>query len=281
MRAGPKAAPLDRPLPLSTLPKTGGARVVAFIQTFIRVPKGKGARKPFTARPWQRELIGGVFDAPRPRSALWSMPRGNGKSALAATLGLFGLLGDGVEGASVVVVAADERQARIVFGAAARMVELSKQLDQRVQLFHDRLYIPRTGSTFQVLPAEPHRLEGLDPSLAIIDEIGVVDRRVYEVVMAASGKRETSLVFMIGTPSPDGTDSVMWEQIAHGRENPEDTSFRLVEYGAPPDCELDDEKAWEIANPALDDSCTATPCARYSRPSCARAPTAAPGWANG
>jgi phage terminase large subunit-like protein len=43
------------------------------------------------------------------------MPRGNGKSALAAALGLYGLLGDGVEGASVVVVAADERQARIVF----------------------------------------------------------------------------------------------------------------------------------------------------------------------
>jgi hypothetical protein len=63
MRAGPKAAPLDRPLPLSTLRKTGGPRAVASIQPFIHVPKGKGARKPFTARPWQRALIGGVFDA--------------------------------------------------------------------------------------------------------------------------------------------------------------------------------------------------------------------------
>jgi phage terminase large subunit-like protein len=52
-----------------------------------------------------------VFNKPRPRSALWSLPRGNGKSAIAATLGLYGLFGDGVEGAHVVVVAADERQA--------------------------------------------------------------------------------------------------------------------------------------------------------------------------
>jgi phage terminase large subunit-like protein len=213
MQAGPKAAPLDRPLPLSTLPKTGGARVVAFVEKFIRVPKGKGAGRPFKVRPWQRQLINGVFDAPRPRSALWSMPRGNGKSALAATLGLYGLLGDGVEGASVVVVAADERQARIVFGAAVRMVELSRQLDQRVQAFHDRLYLPRTGSEFRVLPAEPKGLEGLDPSLAIVDEIGVVDRRTYEAIAGAMGKRDNSLLLMIGTPSPDGTESVMWEQV--------------------------------------------------------------------
>jgi len=111
MQAGPKAAPLDRPLPLATLPKAGGPRVVAFIEKFIRVPKGKGARKPLRVRPWQRELICGVFDRPRPRAALWSMPRGNGKSAL-APLGLYGLLGHGMEGASVVVVAAKERQRR-------------------------------------------------------------------------------------------------------------------------------------------------------------------------
>jgi len=253
MHAGPKAAVNDRALPLSRLPKAGGARVVAFLERFIVVTKGAGARKPLRVRPWQRELIRGVFDKPRPRSALWSMPRGQGKSTLAAGLGLYGLFADGVEGASVVVVAADERQARIVFGTAVRMVELSEPLAERTQVFHDRLYVPRTGSTFQVLPAVPHHLEGLDPSLAIIDEIGVVDRRVYEVVLAASGKRDTSLVLMIGTPSPDGDESVMWDLIEYGREHPDDRSFHLAEYGAPAGCDLDDEDAWEAANPALDD----------------------------
>ncbi len=95
-------------------------------------------------------------------------------------------------------------------------------------------------------------MEGLDPSLAIVDEIGVVDRRTYEVIAAASGKRPTSLTLCIGTPSPDGEDSVMFELVQHGREH-HDPSFRLVEYRAPDGCDLDDEAAWAAANPALDD----------------------------
>jgi phage terminase large subunit-like protein len=52
-----------------------------------------------------------------------------------------------------------------------------------------------------VLPAEPRSLEGLDPSVAVVDEIGVVDRGVYEVLMAAMGERATFLTLMIGTPA--------------------------------------------------------------------------------
>jgi phage terminase large subunit-like protein len=209
VRAGPKAAVDDSPLPWRPR-KTGGARVVAFVERFVVVPKGTGARRPMRVRPFQRRLICDVFDPPRPRLGLWSLPRGNGKSALASALGLYGLHGDDVEGASVVVVASDERQAGIVFRTAVRMTELSPELLARTQVFQDRPYVPRTGSEFRVLPAEPKRLEGPDPSLAIVDEIGVVDRRVWEVVASASGKRDLSLVLAIGTPSPDGPDSVMW-----------------------------------------------------------------------
>ncbi|MDP9302534.1 MAG: terminase large subunit, partial [Actinomycetota bacterium] len=201
MKEGPKSAASSEPLDLSGLPKAGGARAVAFLERFVVIPKGTGARKPMKVRPWQAELVHGVLDDPRPRFALWSLPRGNGKSALGAALGLYGLHADGVDDAMVVVVAADERQARIVFRAATRMTELSEDLVDRTQIFQDRLYVPSTGSTFQVLPAEAHRLEGLDPSMAIIDEIGVVDRRTYEVIASATGKRETSLTLMIGTPS--------------------------------------------------------------------------------
>lgn len=252
MRPGRKGDPLSLPLDLAGLPRTGAARVVAFLELYVRTTKGKGARKPLKVRPFQRELIGGVFNAPRPRAALWSMPRGQGKSTLAAGLGLYGLFAYRVEGASVVVVASDERQARIVWGTAVRMVELESRLEERVQTYHDRLYIPRTGSEFRVLPAEPRGLEGLDPSLAIVDEIGVVDRRTYEAVAGATAKRKDSLLLMIGTPSPDGAESVMWELVEHGRTG-DDAAFRLVEFGAPPDVDIDDETAWEQANPALDD----------------------------
>jgi phage terminase large subunit-like protein len=251
MRAGPKAAVDESPLPWRSR-KTGGTRVKAFVERFVVVPKGAGARRPMRIRAWQARLLGGVFDEPRPRLGLWSLPRGNGKSALASAIGLYGLHGDGVEGARVVVVASDERQAGIVFHTAVRMTELSEPLLARTQMFQDRLVVPATGSEFRVLPAEPRRLEGLDPSLAIVDEIGVVDRRVWEVIAAASGKRDRSLVLAIGTPSPDGPDSVMWMLREAGLEGG-DPSFAFAEFAAGAGCELDDEAAWRIANPALGD----------------------------
>ena len=59
-------------------------------------------------------------------------------------MGLYGLLGDRVEGAQVLVVASDERQARIIFNTARRMVELNPDLAARVQVFADHLLEPRT-----------------------------------------------------------------------------------------------------------------------------------------
>ena len=134
-----------------------------------------------------------VLDAdPKPRTAGWMMPRGQGKSTLVAALGLYDLLlGD--EGAAVVVAATDERQAGIVFRTAVRMVELHPELDAAgCSRIKTELRVPRRGASFQCLPAEPKRLEGLDYTLAILDEIGVIGRDTYEVMNLAQGKRRAS-----------------------------------------------------------------------------------------
>ena len=254
MRAGPKAAVDGSPLPFRSR-KVGAARFAAFCDQFVVTPKGTGARGRMRLRPWQVELVGSILDpAPRPRLAGWMMPRGQGKSTLVAALGLYDLmLGD--EGASVVVAATDERQASIVFRTAARMVELNEDLSGRVQLFRDRLYVPERGASFVCLPAEPKRLEGLDPTLAILDEIGVISRDVYEVVSLAQGKRETSTLLGIGTPGPNPHDSVLSDLRDYAAAHPEDTSLVWREFSAagyehhPVDC----AHCWELANPALDD----------------------------
>jgi phage terminase large subunit-like protein len=132
-------------------------------------------------RPWQRALIASTWDQrPRPRLAGWMLPRGQGKTSLTAVLALYELL-VGEEGAQVVVVATDERQAGLCHRVASRMVELHPELEAREQ-YADQLTVPARGSSFQVLPAVPKRLEGLDFTLAIVDEAGRVDQEVYEVV---------------------------------------------------------------------------------------------------
>jgi phage terminase large subunit-like protein len=111
VKAGPKAAVTAAPLDLSMLPRSGGARIVAFIHRFLLTPKGHGAREPMRLRPFQREIVHGLY-RPGVRQGLVAMPRGNGKTTLAAAIALADLFAGG-EGGRAYCCAADERQARL------------------------------------------------------------------------------------------------------------------------------------------------------------------------
>lgn len=255
MKAGPKAQVTAGPLDLSMLPaRRDHRRVAAFCAEYLRVPRGHGALEPFRLRPWQREIVRGLYPArgARPRTGLVSLPRGNGKSTLAAALGLYALLADDEEGAEVLCVATDERQAKIVFNAARRMVELDDRLADRVQVYQDKLRFPERDATFAPLPADPSALQGWAPSMTVVDELHVVDEAVWEAMTLAAGKRPQSLTVAISTPAAD-KDSVMWRLIQHGRSGDDGAAFYLKEYAAPDGCPVDDEDAWRTANPALGD----------------------------
>jgi phage terminase large subunit-like protein len=161
-------------------------------------------------------------------------------------------LADRVEGAQVICVASDERQARIILNTARRMVELDPALYDRVQVFKDHLLEPHTDSTLFALPADPGALQGWDPSLAIVDELHVVTDDTFEAMAARAGKRDRSLLLAISTPPKVGDDGVMRRLVDHGRAG-EDSSFFFREFAAPAGCALDNEAAWALANPALDD----------------------------
>jgi hypothetical protein len=128
----------------------------------------------------------------------------------------------GAEGAQVVVVATDERQAGLCHRIASRMVELHPELEARVQQYADALTVPSRGSSFQVLPAVPKRLEGLDFTLAIVDEAGRVDTEVYEVVSLATGKQKSSVVLAIGTPGPELEETVLGRLRTYCADHPDD-----------------------------------------------------------
>jgi phage terminase large subunit-like protein len=251
VKPGPKGNLDAPPLDLRRLPKARGARCIAFCERYITVPKGTGAKHRLRLREWQRSIVRGVLE-PHVRQALVAIPAGNGKSTLAAAIGLYGLLADGVEGAQVLVVASDERQARIIFRTAKRMVELDKDLSARVQVFADHLLEPRTDSIFMALPADAGSLQGWDPSMALVDELHVVTDDTFEAMAARAGKRDRSLLLAISTPPKAGDDGVMRRLVDHGREG-FDPSFYFTEFAAPAGCPVDDEDAWAVANPALDD----------------------------
>jgi phage terminase large subunit-like protein len=254
VKAGPKTAVDGSPLPLRGSRRRELA-VSRFATDYIRVPRGHGVRKPLRLRPWQRSLIAATWDQrPRPRLAGWMLPRGQGKTSLTAVLALYELLA-GVEGAQVVVVATDERQAGLTFRIAVRMVELHPELEARVQLYHDHMTVPARGASFTVLPAVPKRLEGLDYTLALVDEAGRVDQEVYEVVALATGKQQASMVLAIGTPGPELEETVLGRLRAYAADHPDDPLVVWREHSAagfeghPVDC----RHCWQLANPALGD----------------------------
>ena len=174
MRAGPKGTVKADPLDFTGWPSNRARRREKFIGEYLITPRGHGAGEPFKLRPFQREIIRGSF-APGIRTALVSIPRANGKTMMAAALGLAEMF-VGAASAEVLVVASDQRQANITLRYARRMVELNPALAERVQVYADRLYLPENDATLLPLPAEPGALHGHDPSLLVVDELHVVDR---------------------------------------------------------------------------------------------------------
>jgi phage terminase large subunit-like protein len=238
------------PLDFTGWPRGRASRRLRFIREQCLVPRGHGAGKQVRLREFQREIIRGAF-APGIRTALVSIPRANGKTALAAMLGLAELF-VGPPSAEVLIVASDQRQADLTLKLARRMVELNPVLAERVHVFRDRLVVPENDALLLPLPAEPGGLHGHDPSLLILDELHVVTREVFEAASTAAGKRAESLTLAISTPS-SSPDSLMWELVQHGRTG-DDPAFYLKEFAAPAGCAVDDRSAWKVANPALADS---------------------------
>lgn len=169
-----------------------------------------------------------------------------------SVLAAYHLFADDVEGAEVITVATDERQARIVFNRVRRMVELSPALSEQVQIFQDRIYLPHTDSSLFPLPAAVDALQGYSPTFAVVDELHFVKEETWSAMTLASGKREHSLVLGISTPG-DSRESVLWNLVQYGRDNPADPAFYFREYMAPLSSDIADEAAWETANPALGD----------------------------
>lgn len=247
MKSGAKGTIKVEPLDFKGYPRDRAKRRLRFIKEYVLVPKGVGAGKPVQLRQFQKEIITGAY-APGIRTGLVSVPRANGKTALAAMLAVAELfVGD--PSAEVLVVASDQRQANITLRMASRIIELNPELAERAQIYADRIRVPQNDALLQPLPAEPGALHGHDPSLLVVDELHVVNEAVWEAVTSMTGKRPQSLTLAISTPAAS-PDSIMWRLVEHGRSG-EDPAFYIKEFSAPDGCATDDVEAWRQANPAL------------------------------
>lgn len=188
-------------------------------------------------------------------TAIWSMAKKNGKTALIAAIGLAHIVGPEARRNSQVVSGAMARdQAALVYKLMAKMVRMNPKLAVRVRLVDSRkeMWGLPMNVEFRALSADAKRTQGISPVLAILDEIGQVNgpqSEFVDAILTAQGAHEDAMAFVISTQAADDADllSIMIDDALTG----EDVHTVCRIYQADKDCDVMDEAQWKKANPAL------------------------------
>lgn len=183
-------------------------RVCTFVQMFPHT-KGKWARekKLLVLEPWQLFAVSSLFGWKRKkdnlrrfRRALMLIPRKNGKSALAAAIGLYMLAGDGEHGAEIYSGATSEKQAGEVFKPAQIMARMNEDFKEYfgVEVNASNICIPENGSKFEPVIGKPG--DGSSPSCAIADEVHEHKTSdLIDTMETGMGARDQPLMLMVTT----------------------------------------------------------------------------------
>jgi phage terminase large subunit-like protein len=226
--------------------------------------KARFAGKPFPLTDWQERLIrriyGPVYELGRRqvRTAFIIVPRGSGKSSLAAALGLLHCFGPEKEaGGQVIAAAADREQASIVFTAASRMIQNDAVLSRITNITPSikRIMHPASGSTFRAVSHEAYSKHGLSISCLLADEVHAwPTRELWDVLTTSMGKRECPLTIAITTAGV-GRTGIAWELYSYAKRvaagEVEDPTFLPVLLEPPEGFDWRDPEVWGYVNPAL------------------------------
>jgi phage terminase large subunit-like protein len=231
--------------------RSRAARAIRFVESYCRIPSGARAGELLKLHRFQKEALEELL-ASGVRTGGLQLPRGNAKSTLWAAVGLWAVC-DHDDAPQVPLVAFNGKQAdRTLLAPIRAMVRRSDELAARVVVYTStsdrRVWSAWNNGDLVALPANEERLQGLNPTLALVDEAQTVEQAVFNAVLQGAGKRPESLVLAIGTPAPDAEQSALFtmrEQVReHGR-------IAWVEHAAQAGCALDDRREWRRANPAI------------------------------
>lgn len=171
--------------------------------------KGKWFARGETIKlePWQifglAVIFGWLILATRKRRfrlAYWAIPRKNGKSIIAAVIGLYMFCADGEFGSEVYAGATTEKQAWEVFEPAHHMVDRTPDLKEQfgIVVQASRITIPSNGSKFEPVIGKPGN--GASPHCAIVDEYHEHDTdTLFDSMQTGMGARDQPLLLAITT----------------------------------------------------------------------------------
>ncbi|MGH7184885.1 MAG: terminase large subunit domain-containing protein, partial [Pseudomonadota bacterium] len=268
--------------------KTGGTRgliwdipaamrAIEFFPDVLRLAGGQFEGDPFHLHPSQKFIVGSLFGWKRPdglrrfRRCYIEAGKGNGKSPVAAGIGMYCLVADGEARAEVYAAATMKSQAMVLFRDAVAMWEQSHELRTRLtpsggNPIWNLAYLDK-GSFFRPISTDEAH-SGPRPSCALCDEIHEHrDGKVIEMLERGFKWRRQPILLMItnsgsdrhstcwrehdhavqaaaGTPTPDEDSTYVGEVI-------DDETFSFVCGLDKGDDPLTNPKCWPKANPLL------------------------------
>ncbi|GHU77171.1 hypothetical protein AGMMS49992_24290 [Clostridia bacterium] len=237
-------------------------RPIRFIETVCKHSKGKWARKPVILELWQKAAISALFGFVHYKTGARQytrfdlfVARKNGKSTLAAGIGLYMLTADGEGGAEVYSVATKKDQARIIWQEAKSMAAQSPVLRGLVRRLVGEIAYDRTFSTFKALASESDTLDGLNTHCCFVDELHAIrDKNLVDVIVDSMTARSQPMLFVcttMGTVRESVFDDTYEYDCKVLDGQFQDAHVLPIIYELDKDDDWQNESYWKKANPGL------------------------------
>lgn len=226
---------------------------IRFIETYCVIPKGRGAGELMRLADYQRDAIEVLF-ADGVRTGEYSMGRGGGKSTFMAALGLSDLYLERWQPQVPIIATKVQQASKACYDVAVRMVKAHPELSDRANIYSavggKMIGTEFNGGEMFPFASDIDGLQGLDPTLALVDELGFVSVESWEALKLAGGKRERSLVAGLGTTGKKSS-ALYHLELLH-REGLYLPGHCRINYSATPGCSIHDRTEWRRANPAIE-----------------------------
>jgi len=221
--------------------------------------------QPFKLQPWQKDALREIYGTVKGNGlrqykyAYLEIPKKNGKTELAAGIGLYHLTCD-APGGQIYCCAADREQASLVYLAAKSMIEQEPELEKILKVTDSKkeIHNRKTKSFLKVLSAEAYSKHGINPTVVIFDELHCQPNRgLWDTMTFGTGSaRKEPLIIVITTAGDDPDQkSIGWEIHSYAKDIIEgavvDPIWYAKIYSAPDDSDIFDESTWYTANPSL------------------------------
>ncbi len=255
-----------------------GQRAVDFIRS-LKHPLSTRPDHAFPLDPWAEKIIRQIYGPRHPdgsrivKTAVLLVPRGNRKTTLTGAITLLHAKGpERRQGAQLVSVAVDKKQAKGVFKEVAGMIDgdyafapnignSAKTVDTargaKIRDYVSKIMFPG-GIEYEALASDAGTAQGRTPSLIIADEIHAWlkrdPRELWGAMRAGAAKVANSLT-VVTTTAGAGQETLAFDIIDYARKvsrgDIHDPATLPILFEAPRDADWKDEALWHAVNPGL------------------------------